>query len=149
MEPEELRRGNLIHNVDKSVCEIDYVHPVWQKYLNKSIWHVTFINTKGDEHPVDIKRIDACTPIPLTEEWLEKFGFGYNDEDERKAKRIGKSWNPSFGWHTLFLMEHDNGYWFIVESTGRKAQNLGTIKYVHQAQNLFFALTGEELKRKT
>ena len=71
-------------------------------------------------------------PIPLTEKWLIDFGF-----EKHKA----------------------NGFWFmkngicisvlgVIEliSWDRQAFKLkNEIKHVHQLQNLYFALTGEEL----
>lgn len=56
-------------------------------------------------------------PIPLTEEWLEKFDLVYVD--------LGQF---------IRIYGHD----FL----------LSKIKYVHQLQNLYFALTGEELTIK-
>jgi hypothetical protein len=68
-------------------------------------------------------------PIPLTKEWLLKFGFdgctapnkcikvGYNDDD--------------FIHNQMSLMFKRN---IIIK-----------LNYVHQLQNLYFALTGEEL----
>lgn len=66
-------------------------------------------------------------PIPLTEEWLVKFGF--------KNKEKGNfSFNENMDLR-IFGDEADyNGIW------------VSRIQYVHQLQNLFFALTGEELE---
>jgi len=74
--------------------------------------------------------IKEFEPIPLTEEWLLKFGF-----EERM-----------FGWWSsvLFLRTANrNGYFYDWQKTN---ENAGTnIEYVHQLQNLYFALTGKEL----
>lgn len=68
-------------------------------------------------------------PIPLTEDWLERFGF-------RKSHR-GK-------------FEHDNLPYDIYGGTGLYMHGVKPeIKHVHQLQNLYFALTGEELTLKT
>jgi len=79
-------------------------------------------------------------PIPLTEEWLLKFGF---EED---------NYNYVMGVHQQIfsgLMEFDfnerlNCWEFSIGS----CNDLTRIQYVHQLQNLYFALTGEELKIK-
>lgn len=65
-------------------------------------------------------------PIPLTEEWLLKAGF----------EKFG---NVYFGGHKVNLT--------ITESFETIFNDLLAIKlnYVHQLQNLYFALTGEEL----
>lgn len=72
-------------------------------------------------------------PIPLTEEWLVKFGFektrDYNLSTKPKMYKIFK----------LSLRLMANEYTFCYENSFRK------IEYVHQLQNLYFALTGEEL----
>lgn len=69
-------------------------------------------------------------PIPLTEEWLERFGFDYLIiEDEYR-----------FNWIIINRDEKDGVIW-IENITGKVV----VIKYVHQLQNLYFALTGEEL----
>mgnify|MGYP003658203865 CR=1 FL=1 len=73
-------------------------------------------------------------PIPLTEEWLVKFGFENTNTKE----------NPNYkkGFYTCMVREHGinicNGHGFIND-----------LNHVHQLQNLYFALTGEELELKT
>ena len=70
-------------------------------------------------------------PIPLTEEWLLKFGFEKN----------GRDWElPNFRFHVNKPINYNgfvfcDGYTVITEK----------IQYVHQLQNLYFALTGAEL----
>ena len=68
-------------------------------------------------------------PIPLTEEWLLKFGFeiGYN-----KTKMLDV-YCKDFG----ILIERSNGGNFYYKKV--------YISSVHQLQNLYFALTNEEL----
>lgn len=72
-------------------------------------------------------------PIPLTEEWLLKFGFErsglYNVKDE------------------VYVYDEygltDTGFEYRFNYTQIK------LKYVHQLQNLYFALTGKELTFKS
>jgi len=70
---------------------------------------------------------DFKEPIPLTEEWLEKFGFEYSD------------------------LNGDSGLWKIppFQIYGKYNQFIYDyrldVNYVHQLQNLFYCLTGEEL----
>lgn len=68
-------------------------------------------------------------PIPLTEEWLLKFG-GIIKPDAVLFN----------GVHFLY---EDGIVYFESENNGRSNTE---IKHVHQLQNLYFALTGEELK---
>lgn len=73
----------------------------------------------------------SCEPVPLTEEWLLKFGFV-----------------KSTGWHDfeyfdkngvhIYVCNDGNNEWFEYEMEFK-------VKSVHQLQNLYFALKNEEL----
>jgi len=72
--------------------------------------------------------LDILEPIPLTEEWLLKFGFESNPYEDRYEKgEIYVECNKTKGFTELWLSGFPH------------------IKHVHQLQNLYFALTGEEL----
>jgi hypothetical protein len=72
-----------------------------------------------------------CRPIPLTEEWLLKFGFVDNPyEDRYELKRE---------YHIYIEIDKTKGF------TEIWCEKYPIIKHVHQLQNLYFALTGEEL----
>jgi hypothetical protein len=79
-------------------------------------------------------------PIPLTEEWLLKFGFERHHSDYSNSVIYIKDVpnNNEFKWG-VYPLELGSG--FIIN----KSKNL---KYVHQLQNLYFALTEEELNTK-
>lgn len=70
-------------------------------------------------------------PIPLTEEWLLKFWM--ND-----GAVISIADEDFIHW------TKDDGV-FLYGSSYSTPVYLDNIKYVHQLQNLYFALTGEEL----
>ena len=72
-----------------------------------------------------IDNLEWYTPIPLTKEWFLKFGF-------KKEGNTAKYW-------TLGTVD-------LWEISGTYVNDLDyEVKYVHQLQNLYFALTGEEL----
>lgn len=73
-----------------------------------------------------IHSVKHLHPIPLTEEWLLKFGF------ERKYD--SNYWNSKLCIHTYY------NEFYILQEQGRVF-----FQHVHQLQNLYFALTGEEL----
>jgi len=76
-------------------------------------------------------------PIPLTEEYLLKFGFEKRNEGTSDAWHIGM--NPvTHDW--LFDLVWIKGYQYPFYRNG-----LFMIKSVHQLQNLYYAMTGEEL----
>ncbi|MEN5306801.1 hypothetical protein ABE425_04755 [Chryseobacterium cucumeris] len=72
---------------------------------------------------------DQYEPIELNEDWLLKFGF---------HKVQYSFWINGLAVHNNTPFE----FYILYE------QNRTYIKYVHQLQNLYFALTGEELKIK-
>ena len=82
------------------------------------------------------------TPIPLTEEWLEWFGF----ETECKWINDCRAVKGDF----YITLDHD-GATVIGYPTSVGMRNkwmfVQDIEYVHQLQNLYFALTGEELNQ--
>ena len=73
-------------------------------------------------------------PIPLTEERLLKFGFKKTENGWLRLE-ICNDWSYLY-WERLA------GFSLSVDKHGI---SLPYIKYVHQLQNLYFALTGEEL----
>jgi hypothetical protein len=78
-------------------------------------------------------------PIPLTEEWLLKFGFEIN----RQTKEENNIWR-CYSEEGFFEVEQIGSSFFLDDN-----HCYGTkINHVHQLQNLYFALTGEELKDK-
>jgi len=90
---------------------------------------------------------ELVKPIPLTEEWLEQFGFekvvydseknGYGIEYHLKKK-------------DLFIEIYSDMSLNLYDSDKDTDNDLGVgvhPKHVHQLQNLYFALTSEELKQ--
>lgn len=78
-------------------------------------------------------------PIPLTPEILEKAGFvkyQYGGNNQFEGYKVRWSKDSIYGFLTS-----DNI--FALLGFERRHQN---IKYLHQLQNLYFALTGEELE---
>lgn len=80
---------------------------------------------------------EVIEPIPLTEEWLLKFGFDFSiDTWYLKGFAI---------WETECGDKKGNeymGFFYELREVGMMDRE---IKYVHELQNLHFALTGEEL----
>jgi len=100
----------------------------------------------------DFYHLLECTPIPLNTNWLEKFGFEKN-KDKRWMR--GKSRYAIF-YSEYYATGEDNSMWRIEYHDTDYGRNEykdcnqwgDRIKYVHQLQNLYFALTGEELTIK-
>lgn len=75
------------------------------------------------------------SPIPLTEELLLKCGFREEALDEDIQTYVFGKWD--FVIHKNYI--NDDEFWL----TGNEDC---IIKYLHQLQNLYFAITGEELE---
>ena len=123
MEAKNIRIGNVVHFYGNR-------KPLIIKEINsenKNAWLKGYVvHGNGDKTAIDCLR-----PIPLTTDWLKDFGFGLS--------------NFHKGWHRTtngieILFDIDMGC--FIEMVGLD------INYVHQLQNLFFALTGTELEVK-
>jgi hypothetical protein len=73
-------------------------------------------------------------PIPLTEEWLLKFGFEFHTNANCQ--------NFYYAKDAFICIRADEDFEWFRYYNGDFYHEL---KYVHQLQNLYFALTGEEL----
>ena len=121
MEANELRIGNLLMS-NGNVVEVEGIR--WD-----GIGHT--INRYGDiEAAIPYADLE---PIPLTEEWLIKFGFR-NGTLKMYSKEVGQ-------WRKRKCCIHwKKGKGFINSGGGVK------INHVHQLQNLYFVLNGKELE---
>lgn len=105
-----------------------------------SIAYIQRCDFSENEHGI---AVDKAKPIKLTEKWLFKLGF---NKDYKKGY-IGVDYgNTDFVLTSPKVMGEwqDNYCWQFVCTWDKFTE----IKYVHQLQNLFFALTGNELEVK-
>lgn len=114
MKASELRIGNLVLDTFGKEVEVKDI----MTYGINSQWGCSTFN------------YEELKPIPLTEEWLLKFGFKYTKME------VGFN---QFRKGILELSITPNGYELFFTYKWVK------IEYVHQLQNLYFALTNEEL----
>ncbi len=91
---------------------------------------------KGDvkQFDGDFYHLLGCVPIPLSQKWLEKFGFEYSEFEDLYQKG-GYDVDTKDNVYCHFYI-NEYGDWYK------------DIEHVHQLQNLYFALTGEELTIK-
>lgn len=127
MKANELRIGNLLQDNSSLLLEVVGL-------CNFKILRTPPIVCRALDEDT-IKEIgvvpEDIRPIPLTEKWLLKFGFVNN-------------WNgfSKYGyWKDDFKIISAGNSVFYTIINGKETE----IKYVHQLQNLYFALTGEEL----
>jgi hypothetical protein len=125
-----------------------------------------WINEQGLELQVGMIRqdlFDGSEPIPITKEWLERFGFTFDDSksfSEYFNKSLGnvKSYVRGSVWFCSHFdwMCHKEEIaskrgWYVgrrntnARYNGWNYSDSGEVEYVHQLQNLYFAITGTEL----
>lgn len=123
MKAEEIRIGNKIKFMDDGT-----IFTVVCIDLNKA----------GIENTDEIAWIEfeSLKPIPLTEEWLLKLGF-------RNSESIDFRWYKEWNGDIIIAYDVDDASLMISDTW-----QFGKRKYVHQLQNLYYALTGEELTIK-
>lgn len=112
----ELRIGNTVYSFGQVVTVLEVL---------KNRVHV-----KRDGLDNYYPGYESLTPIPITEEWLLKWGFKLDE-----YRFVFNQWRVTSG-RPLYK-------WIL----GCDAcPYMGKLEYVHQLQNLYFALTGEELE---
>ena len=116
MKATELRIGNLL-NYQTAEGDILTTTIDWQdlKWISE------------DEQSFNLVHSET----PLTEEWLLKFGFKQISE---RVYIINYHYGYEFGITNIFIIKNDNCF-----------MRYKHIQHVHELQNLYFALTGEEL----
>lgn len=118
---QELRIGNLVKN-DGCICEI--MHLYGGDFIN-----CTLKTKQGNNINAHYKLIQ---PIPLTEEWLLKAGFN---------KFPSTQYDRDDFWCLEYIERKGHAYYNQFWCNQLEIY----IKYVHQLQNIYFCLTGEEL----
>lgn len=105
----------------------------------KEWWQLSKIDTTDLSYLVNNDDDEDFRPIPLTEEWLFKFGFSVINESSA-GKRYGYVINGVFNSDLTFT------FWKTTKEVGKFFRGDLELKSVHQLQNLYFALTNEEIK---
>ena len=138
MEANELRIGNFLYGK-----EIERVKAIG---IEGYVWF-------DEERNLSV---ELCQPIPLTEEWLLKFGFKAWDNKETiyaLERDIDKYNNTCF----RFWFQSDKLIFDYIQNEVHPTESFFDdkniirldIQHVHQLQNLYFALTGVELTFKS
>jgi hypothetical protein len=119
MKANELRIGNFVKGKEMNVY-----------------WTVEAIDGNSIFSYGKWRSLDAFEPIPLTEEWLLKFGFEY-----RKEILFDGWYSKLINYNSIRIFKDENGFFKYYSA-------ITYIHHVHQLQNLYHALTGEELTLK-
>ena len=130
MKASEFRIGNYYLDIDNKLSELSG-YELWQMSVSENN---------------DNLGVMEFQPIPLTEEWLLKFGFERGGYDMIEVSHPS---NPRFVLYGYLDNDSDYLGWNYDTEVDIKGttfrDSLLKIKYVHQLQNLYFALTNEEL----
>jgi hypothetical protein len=120
MEAKKFRIGNLIliHDCLQEIIEL----PLPENCTDK--------NTKG---------------INLTDEWIDKFGF---DDSDYKKGYTGIEFRTNMIMDFVLTKPKFMGEWQESYCFDLGQHRFVTVKYVHELQNLFFAVTTTELEMK-
>jgi len=132
----------------------------WKELVGQTV-EVTGLQCRNDKHFPDSNFIiefeyqsqvlafsnfsqfdEFMSPIPLTEEWLVKFGFNQKTYFDTDGCEYYEFKNGSFKIYNSEYSEE-----FHVDFNVSDGCSVH-VKTVHQLQNLYFALTGEELTLK-
>lgn len=122
----ELRVGNYVHDAKERLCIVDEIN-LYKENGNGHYFLATAINEIHTELPFK--------PIPITEQRLLELGFVKN--------------NNQYSHPNCFItLSYDDEFqdWHVYET--RDYFHLRTIQNIHQLQNLYHALTGQELTKK-
>ena len=122
MKPSELRIGNWVYDPIHNEAEVE---------LSTTMFCVFLSDWKYE-----------LQPIPITEQWLLEFGWVWNED----CNSYEKYPNGDARMHLEF---HDINHSYTMFNYVLRSKIAEKIQYIHQLQNLYYALTGEELTRKT
>jgi hypothetical protein len=121
MKASELRIGNLV-DLGNRIAKVTEIN------------HLACVVVDLEETQDTIEDYERVKGIILTEEWLLRFGFEKNDNNQ------------------FILMEGSVDILFNKDLNGWICDDINfsinMTDHVHQLQNLYFALTGEELEIK-
>jgi hypothetical protein len=123
MNANELRIGNYVYDDSGEIVQVEQI--------NSDKIHKWITVSKGG-----LIYSSNIYPIPLTKEWFLKLGllpvwYGYEDIEHREFEISTEN-------EGVYRLSVNSNEYVIGEP----------IEFVHQLQNLYFALTGEELEIK-
>lgn len=138
MKPNELRINNIVlldnkeywpevANIPMLITQITETESLKRGKWTYSVG-LKELNQSAGYNDTYSQFIDFIKPIPLTEDWLLKMGFG-----KWENKKI-------WSYKSVLIYYHSKHMFCYGKSYSRTK-----LKYIHQVQNLIFALTGTEL----
>ena len=137
MKASELRLGNLI-KIGGNTLE------TYQTYTPTKVTLAIMNEIAGENEERPDAELSVFQPILLTEEWLLKFGF-----EKEECNWFRKIYNAEIQNTTQEVAVNIESFACSVGDT-YESGDFGyagvPFKHVHQLQNIYYALTGEELQ---
>ena len=118
LKPNYLRIGNLIEHTQKGFIDVSALSNDIIQYK--------------DKHGISTDKYSYFKAIPLTEEWLLNLGFRTEE-------------NYSFELDNISINTKRELMWIFTKCKNNVVVGLDLTEYVHELQNIYFALTGREL----
>jgi hypothetical protein len=140
MKSNELRIGNYIQTEYEGILQVVNINSEGFDYVDCRKPNYKALG----RYEIEV----VCKPIPITEEWLLKFGFVKEENNIDVCYQIEikdgyfLEYFKSMTYTSLMLREVNN----VVGDSLFYLPNIPT--FVHSLQNLCFALTGKELEIK-
>lgn len=136
MKPSELRIGNIVERYtdgkSKMIKKIGRIG-----YFDTDLY---WLDKPMTQQLVPRKtKWDDIRPIPITEDWLLKLGFDNTQRGFFKIRILNRGSINVLISKKRLLVE--------LGTTGGYLFGNTDIKHIHQLQNLYFSLTGEELTK--
>ncbi|MBB6109732.1 hypothetical protein SAMN05421821_105150 [Mucilaginibacter lappiensis] len=123
---QDLRLGNIVKGITTDYCKvysISYDDVSGIRFHSEGSTSSTWSGGKGIE------------PVELTEDWLIKFGLSKDEASSNGSVRY------NFRYQRLTINLHSDGEHPVFF----EGNCITWVMFVHQLQNLYFVLTGEEL----
>lgn len=127
MKPQELRLSNY-------VADTRYKTPMWivSMGLDEDRGSYLYLDFDGNEGDVWENYIDEVTPVTIQdhEDLLDKFGFEYNENENKYRALIG-------GYHVT-LIPKGKRYALAIEELEEQTGYYYDVVYIHELQNKIF-----------
>lgn len=131
MKQSELRIGNYVWDSTDNVIQVRSINsPIYISNASPTI------ECNGIHYYLYYYK-----PIPLTEEWLHKFGFEIEEKWDSKA---GKNFLQHDKEVVISLSHHYGNHIYLLNAIHNPSPRY-MIEYVHELQNVYHILTGQNL----
>lgn len=134
LQSKDLRIGNLVYDPNEFIMEVVGI-------FDDQI----LLNFKGNEGDVFDFKPNELKPIPIMKEVLEKLEF---EPTVIHDFRFNNNWHSFCHPEKYFILSVNILGGIKIETDEESMINFNRHIFLHELQNLYFALTGEELELK-